>query len=297
MQEWTVETLWEKGKSYLTGAFAEGRDTPRFPFFAALSLEFIARAVVANRHPALLADPQGGDSILYAFGLPSTAQPKSIKITLVFARIKLLVGDFSDDDIKFCNFFIDLRNRELHTGDMAFEHVPTGRWLPRYYAVLAKLIGHLGHKLSDVVGTAEAEAAEEIIAAMKNNRIKEVKARIAAAAKKFFSLPSDEQDMALIQDGMQFSHETYESGDAVFRRKCPCCEGGGRITAKKIGETPERLADGEVKYQEIYTPSSFECSVCGLVLNGYDELIVEEMADQLVVEGSRDPVAYFGLQY
>jgi hypothetical protein len=43
--------------------------------------------------------------------------------------------------------------------------------------------------------------------------------------------------------------------------------------------------------------SSFECSVCGLVLNGYDELIVEEMADQLVVEGSRDPVAYFGLQY
>jgi hypothetical protein len=297
MNKWTVETLWKKGKLYLVRAFAESRDSPHFPFFAALGPEFLARAVLANRHPALLADPQGGDSILYAFGLPTTTKPKSLPLAIVFARMKLLIAEFSDQDTAFCNFFIDLRNRELHTGHMAFEGIPTGRWLPRYYAVVAKLTNHLGHQLSDLLGNAEASAAEEIIAVMATDKINEVKNRISALQKAFYARSDFEKTMGRIHDAVQFLYIADETGGSTFRKECPCCGGGGALRATKIGETPDRLEDGEVKYQEIYYPTKFECNICGLALTGYDELRVEELVDQLVIDRTRDPIEYFGIVY
>jgi hypothetical protein len=35
--------------------------------------------------------------------------------------------------------------------------------------------------------------------------------------------------------------------------------------------------------------------VCGLLLNGYEELQVVGLGDEIVEEGSHDPVDYFGI--
>jgi hypothetical protein len=62
-----------------------------------------------------------------------------------------------------------------------------------------------------------------------------------------------------------------------------------------IGATPPRLKDDEIISQQIYWPTKFECKICELKLNGYEELQVVELADQIVHEDSHDPIEYFGI--
>jgi hypothetical protein len=97
MQEWSSDTLWNKGKLYIERAFEQDRRSDLFPFYASLGLEFLARASLAAVHPALLADPQDGNNILYAFGFPATARPVTIPAKTVFSRLKFVIEDFSDD--------------------------------------------------------------------------------------------------------------------------------------------------------------------------------------------------------
>ena len=75
MQEWTTDSLWNKAKIYITRAFSGEREDDLFPFFASLGLEFLARSALAKIHPALLADPSDGASVMYAFGYPTTDRP------------------------------------------------------------------------------------------------------------------------------------------------------------------------------------------------------------------------------
>src|ERR1700730_12973575 len=102
MQEWSSDTLWNKGKLYLARAFEQDPKSDLFPFYASLGLEFLARATLASVHPALLADPQDGTNILSSFGFPATATPKSIQAKTVFSRLKFVIQDFSDDDLSLC---------------------------------------------------------------------------------------------------------------------------------------------------------------------------------------------------
>ena len=55
MHEWSSDALWNKAKLYIERAFTGDRDSETFPFFAAIGLEFLARAALAHVHPSLLA--------------------------------------------------------------------------------------------------------------------------------------------------------------------------------------------------------------------------------------------------
>jgi hypothetical protein len=78
MHEWSSDALWNKAKIYIDRAFTGDRESQLFPFFAAIELEFLARAALARVHPSLLADPQDGNNILYGFGYPATERPITI---------------------------------------------------------------------------------------------------------------------------------------------------------------------------------------------------------------------------
>lgn len=49
-----------EGKNHIDKALLQDGESEMFPFFAAIALEFIARAIAANLHPALLAEPKDG---------------------------------------------------------------------------------------------------------------------------------------------------------------------------------------------------------------------------------------------
>jgi hypothetical protein len=139
MQEWTSDTLWEKAKSFSEHAFSVDPRSDLFPLLASFALEALGKAALSKIHPALIADPRGeGQNILYAFGVP-TKDPRTIVATTVFSRLVLLIPEFTEDDSKACLLMAERRNRQLHTGELAYADHNSGLWLPDYYRAVAIL--------------------------------------------------------------------------------------------------------------------------------------------------------------
>ncbi len=293
MQEWSSDTLANKGKLYLARAFEQDRNSEMFPFYASLGLEFLGRAALASVHPALLADPQDGNNILYAFGFPATARPISIPAKTVYSRLKFVVEEFSDADLSLCMRLSELRNQELHTGTLAFVDLGTAKWIAGFYRVIRKIVTRLGLNLEDVLGKPEAEHASTLISQAEQDVTKEVKERIGKLKGKITVLSPEELAARRGVNEPRFTHVLYKSGLGVFPRKCPACDSTGLLVAKAIGATPPRLKDGDIISQSIFWPTKFECKVCELALNGYEELQVVDMGDEIVSEESHDPVEYF----
>jgi hypothetical protein len=295
MQEWSSDALWNKGKVYLARAFEQDRKSDQFPFYASLGLEFIARAALASKHPALLADPQDGNNILYAFGFPATSRPITIPAKTVFSRLKFVIDDFSEEDLSLCAFLSELRNQELHTGALAFADLSTGKWLVNFYRVIRKIVEQLGYNLEDILGKDEAAHASTLISKAAQDVTKEVKERVGKLRGKMTVLSATEMLDRRKEAQPKFTRVHYTSGQAVFSRKCPACESLGFLVTTPIGATPPRLKGEEIVSQSIYWPTKFECKVCELKLNGYEELQVVGLGDEIVDEDSHDPVEYFGI--
>lgn len=293
MHDWSSDSLWNKAKLYTERSLEQDRRSDLFPFFASLGLEFLARAVLASVHPALLADPQEGNNILYAFGFPATSRPITIPAKTVYSRLKFVVDDFSDEDLTLCMMLSELRNQELHTGRLAFAPVPTGRWVASYYRVVQKIIRRLGYQLEDIFGRSEAAHVASVISQASQDVTKSVRERVGQLKGKISILSAEELHKRRQAAQPGFLHVRYVSGQALFTKTCPCCSSIGLLSATPIGATPPRLKDGEIVSQDIFWPTRFECKVCDLKLNGHEELQVVDLADQIVHEDSHDPVEFF----
>jgi hypothetical protein len=223
MQEWSADTLWNKGKLYLARALEQDRRSDIFPFYASLGLEFLGRAALASVHPALLADPQDGNNILYAFGFPTTSRPITIPAKTVFSRLKFVVADFSDDDLSVCLFLSELRNQELHTGALAFNDLTTGKWIAGFYRVIQKIAKKLGYTLEDVLGRGEGANAAALISSAAQDVTKVVKERVGKLKSKMTVLSATEMGKRRKEHEPKFLNAHYTSGSAVFARECPAC--------------------------------------------------------------------------
>jgi len=295
MQEWSSDALWNKGKIYVGRALEQDRRSDLFPFYASLGLEFLARAALARIHPALLADPQDGNNILYAFGFPATARPVTVPAKTVFSRLKFVISDFSDDDLSLCMALSELRNQELRTGKLAFEDLATGKWIAGYYRVIQKIIVQLGFELDDIFGKEEAAHVAKTISQAAQDVTKEVRERVGKLKGKMSVLSPSELQIRRGVGEPKFTHVRYTSGQAIFSRECPACESKGSLSAAPVGATPPRLTDDGIVSQRIYWPMRFECKVCDLTLSGYEELQVVDLGDQIVDEDNHDPVEYLGI--
>src|SRR6185312_3684295 len=156
---WDQDVLWEKTKLYVARAASEEQEGPLFPFWSILALELLARTVLASIHPALLAHPQDGGNVLYAFGFGQPTRPRSIPAATVFRRCAVIIDDFTEGDVNGAIGLIELRNEELHSGGTPFAGLKTGVWLPDYYRLASTLLAALGKTLVDLFGEEEARAA------------------------------------------------------------------------------------------------------------------------------------------
>lgn len=89
--DWSEEALWNKAKRFHELAREHDREKPRYCFYALLSFEFLSRAALAKVHPALLADPQDPNNILYACGINATERPFSVPAKTVFHRLGFII--------------------------------------------------------------------------------------------------------------------------------------------------------------------------------------------------------------
>jgi len=288
---WSHDSLWQKAKQYIERAFAADRESPLFPFWASLSLEFLARACLAKVHPALLADPDKPENLLFAFEIGATDKPKSIAITTVYLRCRLIAPEFTDDLAKACTTLTERRNAELHSGDTSFDGLPTSAWLAQFYKACQVLLRAQGFELGDWIPEAEdVRAAEEMIQALEQKHRDEALKRIGEAKGAFQKLPPDDQTSR---------HEDAEveaklaRGQGVKIIECPACGSKAVLRGGRIRATPPVLKDDMLYWESIYLPKSLECGGCGLELPGYAVLHGAGLGGQYVEESYAEPSQYY----
>ncbi|MBK8968011.1 MAG: hypothetical protein IPM36_15360 [Lewinellaceae bacterium] len=290
---WDYDALWEKAKIYAKKSLMEEREGVMFPFWSALTLEFLGRATLAKVHPVLLADPRDGSNILYVFGyIKSTFSPKSVPAKTVFDRCLNIVSNFTKKEFDNCLALIDRRNEELHSGSGAFEDYPTKIWLSNYYHVCKILLEFQEKDLKRVIRKDEAAAAEEMIVEADKEVIKEVNSRIASYKKVFFDLNEEEQ-----KEKHEFGKTTIRTTYIPYKKveKCVCCGSDALISGKQISATDAKLVEGEIIQEINVLPTGFTCFSCGLKFTNHSELTVAGYGGQYTVMDYHDPAEYHGI--
>jgi hypothetical protein len=290
---WSFDSLWQKAKVYMQRALSVERDGPMFPFWATLALEFLARACLAKVHPSLLADPLGEavENLLYACGYPSAdKQPRSIMAKTVFLRCQKIVPNFTEDEAKFCLALVDRRNRELHTGEAAFEKFDTALWLAEFYRVLRILLPAIERGLEDMLGADEVQSAVAMIEAIESKTKKKAFDAIAAARKNFQLMESAQKVQAVAFGSAKAKEHAKFWGKTL---QCPACSATALMTGETVKSNEPRLEEGLILQEHIVLPTRIECFSCGLVLDSHAALYGAELGGQYTVTEEHDPVEFY----
>jgi hypothetical protein len=291
---WTYDKLWAKSKFYIQKAFAEDRESETFSLWAAIALEFVARATLARVHPVLLADPREGEHILYAFGYQKKVEytPISIPTKSVLERCAVVVPNFTENERKFCKAITNRRNEELHSGGIGFDGFHPKKWLSKYYKTLKILLEFQGKNLIDLLGKEEAGAAEEMIKERDSELEKEVKDRISLHIKEFRSLSPEMQEERVANSKIAKYSATrpYKKDE-----QCPACGNIGILSGKLISVSDGKAGEDAIEQDFNVLPTGFECFCCGLQLSNHLELDVVEMGGQYKITEVYSPREYFDI--
>jgi hypothetical protein len=285
---WNSDDLAAKAKVYLDRAFRAERASELFPFWCSMSLELYGRAVVANVSPALLADPNQGDSILYAFGLAPSG--KSIQAKTVFERCRLIVEDFSKEDFDFAMFLMDRRNAEVHTGEAAFVGLPQS-WVASFLRLIMKLLPRLELELAEIVPEGEITWLEQVSEAEDAAIAGSVKKKVNVC-RQYFDLKPGEERVKLHEEAKRLVPLPPNR-----RVDCPACDGPA-VQRGELKVTRDPVLRDETLYTEfVFLPTAVTCASCGLNLPSFSELVAAGLGGAFTVTAEDDPVEHFGNIY
>ncbi len=283
---WDEQALWQKAKLFADRALQADRDSSDFALWATLALELLARATLAHVHPALLADPQKGDNLLYAFGFGTLPAPKSVPAKTVFSRCKVVVPLFTDRQEKLCMGLVERRNADLHSGELAFEQYRTAAWLADYFATCRILLAFQGRTLEELLGPEEAAAAAEMIDDVAATLQAAVNAKLTAAMGTFQALPDDEQAARL-------RRRPARTDPAHTIQTCPACGGHALVLGKPVRADDPRTDDGTLFRIIHVLPTMLVCAACNLTLTDHGELHAAGLGGQYTVTETLDPTELF----
>lgn len=102
---WDSEALYLKAQRYVQHMSDLESDNWEYALWSGFSLEFLARAALANVSPALLAETdKGWGSLYHALGFKPIEErftPKSIAVSEVFKRLAAILPDFTKEHESF----------------------------------------------------------------------------------------------------------------------------------------------------------------------------------------------------
>lgn len=294
--DWNSETLLSKAHLYAERANAEAIDSALFGLWMSLSMEFLARAALAQVHPVLLADPRDEGNIHYAFGINPKANPRSVQAKTVFARCSIFVPGFTDQMSAHCLILADRRNKELHTGNAAFEGHDNSAWLPQTYAVLEVLLAHLKTDFDAFLGTEYAQVAKSMLKDRTQHIKTEVHNAIAAASKKFAAFSGNDR-ASRITKGQELAATLAKQSALRQICKCPSCGFNAVIGGEALSRGPVKIceADATISREVRVLPNSLACPTCALKLEGYQQLLQAQLGNVFVQSEEEDPIAFFGI--
>lgn len=285
------EALYLKAQRYVQRMSDLDSDEWEYALWSGFSLEFLARAALANISPALLADTdKNWTSLYHALGFTPTEEkfsPKSIAISEVFKRLTSILPGFTKEHESFGIVHTGRRNSELHTGEPAFDGVKGSVWQPRFYQTCEILLSSMGMALKDFVGEDEAKVASQIIAAAADVSAKAVKGEIEAHMKVW--LAKSEKERSTL--GTQAS--VWATRQAGHRLNCPACASQALVVGEPVSAPVQRLSNDEITETQEYLPNQFECVACGLKIAGLSRLTVAGLGDRFKKIHIYDAAEYY----
>jgi hypothetical protein len=297
---WDEDVLWEKTKLYVVRAAGEEQEGPTFPFWSILALELLARTVLASVHPALLAHPQDGSNVMYAFGYGEPARPRSIPAVTVFRRCALVVEDFTDGDVNGATGLIELRNEELHSGGTPFAGLKSGVWLADYYRLCQILLAALKKDLGDLFSEEEAGAAGQMIAGAAEALEAEVKQYVAQTAAEFKKLEEDDQKKrfeaaARVVDGRHA--QAITPADIGVEVECPACGAKAWMSGELVRAGEPQAGEESIVQEIVKIPTLLECAACGLRISGHGRMHAIGHGGFFTGQLSEDPASFYKIEF
>jgi len=262
----------------------------KFALWSAFTLEMLVRAAVAAVSPALLADCQDWNNVLFGLGQSSKKTkfvPKSASVTELVTRVEALCPEFTREHASFCVTHFAHRNREVHTGAMAFDMAARSGWLPVYFATCQILLTAIGESLESLFGDEAAVRAREDIEAYEDKAAKAVQGTIDAHRVVWNQKSAEEQALARAQA------ETASLRHYGHRTPCPACGSVGLVFGKAAGVPRVTVVESELVERQTMKPEAFHCVACGLRINGYSKLLAAGLGDTFTSTVRHDAVEYF----
>ncbi len=291
---WNPEALFVKAQRYVENMLATDSDRWEYALWSSLSLEFLARAALANVNPALLADNKDGwASLFHALGFKPTEPkftPKSIAVSEVFRRLAAILPEFSKENSDFGILHTGRRNSELHSGEAAFEGINASKWLPDYYHASEILLRSMGMSLPDLIGDDEAQIASKLIEAATDVSAKTVLGDIERHKEKWLARPAEER---AAQTQAASIWATRQHGHRVL---CPACTSQALLVGEPVTAPVQKLDDDEITETQEHLPNRFECIACGLKISGLSRLSVAGLGERYKKTQVYDAAEYYAPQ-
>lgn len=288
--EWSKDALFDKAQRYTAQMYEHDRETWLFGLWSALTLEVLIRAALANVSPTLIAENKSWDNIYFALGhKPSTGNyvPISASTSDLLKRAQTIFEPFTPEIHSFCTLHIKRRNSELHGGTLAFDGLTTSEWLPTFYLSCNVLLGLIGKTMTDLFGEDEAVVVATLISGLRDEAAKSVLKIISAHSTVWNAKPKEEKDMLVAQAVVLASRKVGH------RVSCPACKSVALLNGSPIGIPNVVIRDQTVIEKRSMLPSHFECSACGLKIDGYSKLNVCSLGASYTRTSHTDASEYF----
>lgn len=294
---WDYDSLYEKAKLFAhKGLEHQDPSSTEVPFWCIVSLEFLARATLSYKNPALLVDLRSEDSLLAICGITKKKTPVSAPANVVFRRCTDICEGFSDEDYKKCMSWLNLRNEELHTGKSPFAEFKTNMWRPDFYRICSVLLNQTNCTLENFIGAKQAAIANTMIESLSEKEKREAYDRVKAAKRAFDDLDVDERADRLKQ-GSRRALSLSQTYDRYIDKKCPSCGGTAVLAGDMIRSTTPIDSEGELVQEDVWLPIGLACYCCELKLTGHAHVSAFDLGDQFVTTDTLDPVEYYEIGY
>lgn len=295
------EALFAKSQQFIAAAITSrgAEDVSAFPLSAALALELLAKAALANRHPSLIVDVKRNENaLLAAVGLPVETRVSTIGADAAYARLKHLHPGFSNNVYEACKKLADARNAHLHSGDIPFVGRDHQEWEPDFWYAAELILETMGKSFEDWLGAKGAALSRTVLQEARVARESVVTIRLRTSKALFEkTYPSKKERESAIQESTllalrEIGRRFRGVFDDYWQVTCPACGSqgvvGGDHTETQVADDQESMDFGWERVEETYQAGEFFCPTCDLRLRTDDELRFAGIEGLRVEESERE---------
>lgn len=261
----------------------EVEDWDTFVLHAGTSLELLGKSYLSKLHPALIVS--GTESLLYACQVPGHAAMPTSKVRTVgldetikrCGRILPTIENLTRGDLIHV---IDARNGVAHMG--GFEEAVATRTATAFFRASQEILSGLDRPIGDLwekrMGTVLGvlEQASKATGARVKDKIKAAKIQYND---RFRDVPDQVRDAMIAS--VEESYVLHDVDETLF--PCPVCGNPGHTAgAVEPGWVPGEPDEPELEVT--FYPYEFRCRICGLAVDGEDEIQAAGLPDNFILE-------------